>query len=95
MTKDIFLKEKELASWWRGIAGDPRFEKVLAFARSRIFEGAPDREELVGAELMVHTLTNLAEAEDQPFEFPSPGLHHEADQMPEREEDKPKKGKKK
>lgn len=82
-TKELFLKDRKLASDWRGIAGGNTFETVLTYARAMIVEGAPSRDELRGVELLAHTLTTMAEPNEVPFNFPSPGLHHDVDAMPE------------
>lgn len=92
MTKDLFLKDRKLASEWRGIAGGTAFETVLTYARAMIVERAPSRDELRGVEMLAHTLLNMAEPEETAFEFPSPGLVHDVDAMPEREK-QPKKRK--
>ncbi len=93
MSKDLFLKQSKLASEWRGIAGSQSFEQVLTYARAQIAQQGPTREELRGVELLAQTLLNIAEPDDLSFVFPSPGLNHQPDTMPEPE--KPKKSKKK
>lgn len=94
-TKEQFLKDKRLAAQWRTIVGDGLLDKVLLYARGEIVERAPSREELVGAELMAHTLQQLAEVEPEPFEFPNPGLHHDLDRVPGNGHTKDTKAKKK
>lgn len=94
-TKDQFLKEKKLATQWRTIVNDGLLDTVLLYARGEIVERAPSREELVGAELMAHTLKQLAEVEPEPFEFPNPGLYHDIDRVTETVDNKKPKAKKK
>ena len=81
-TKELFLKDKKLAAQWRTIVNDGLLETVLLYARGEIVERKPTQEELVGAELMAHTLKQLAEVDPEPFEFPNPGLHHDLDRVP-------------
>ncbi len=92
--KEQFLKLKELSSSWRTTAASTEFETVLTYARSEIASKGPTREELRGVELMAHTLLNLAEPEEISFQFPSPGLNHMPDVMPDREPSKPSRKKK-
>lgn len=86
-SKEQFLRDKKLAGEWNSITKGETFEKVMLHVRCAMMETAPSREELIGAEHVIHLMSNIAENEAQPFDFPSPGLHHEIDAMPE----KPKK----
>jgi hypothetical protein len=95
MTKELFLKDKKLAAQWRSIVNDGLLDLVLLYARGEIVERAPSQEELRGAELMAHTLHELAEVEPTEFEFPNPGLHHDLDRMPGNGHTKQTKAKKK
>jgi len=95
MSKDLFLKEVQLASAWRSIAGGENFQKVLTYARSQIAQQGPTREELRGVELLAHTLLNIAEPEFSEFSFPSPGIIHERETMPEDPRDAKQKPRKK
>ena len=78
-SKEIFLKDKELAKWWVGVTRDSRFTAVLTYGRAEIMEARPTQEQMVGAELLIHTLTNLPETDAAEFDFPNPGLHHQAE----------------
>lgn len=93
MSKELFLKQKKFASEWRSIAGGDLFQQVLTHARAQIAQQGPTREELRGVEFMAHTLLTIAEPEEQSFVFPSPGLVHYTEAMPEdpRQPKKPKK----
>lgn len=84
MSKELFLKNKELSSKWRDMALSDNFEQVLTFARSEISQQGPSTEMLKGAELMAHTLLTLAEPEEVSFLWPKTGLDHMADKMPTR-----------
>jgi len=88
------LKNKKLASEWRSIAGGEVFEQVLTHARAQIAQQGPTREELRGVEFMAHTLLTIADAEESSFVFPSPGLIHYTETMPEDPSLKPRKKKK-
>lgn len=83
-SKEIFLRNRELAKWWASITHDNRFTEVATFARAEIMEQRPTQDQMVGAELLIHTLSTLPEGEANPFEFPTPGLHHQSDKPPVR-----------
>lgn len=83
MSKELFLKNKKMASEWRSIASGELFQQVLTHARSQIAQQGPTQEELRGAEFMAHTLLTIAETEESSFVFPSPGLIHYTESMPE------------
>lgn len=91
MSKELFLKNTELAKSWRSVTHGDVFDKVLIYARSEIAQGAPTRDDLRGAELMAHTLMTLADAEETGFEWPSSGLQHQAEVMPDKTKPKRKK----
>jgi len=95
MSKELFLKETTLAATWRAISGGETFEKVLTYARSQIAQQGPTREELRGVELLAHTLLTISEPEESDFIFPSPGLVHERETMPEDPRDTKQKPRKK
>ena len=84
MTRELFLKDRALADRWRKITHGEDFERVLTYARAHIAEGGSSLEELRGVERLAHALLNMAEAEEKPFAFPTSGLHHQPEIMPER-----------
>lgn len=94
-SKDIFLKDKELVKWWVSVTHNDRFEAILTFARAEIMENRPTQDQMIGSELLIHTLSTLAETEAASFDFPNPGLHHMADSNRPRQEEKTVKPKKK
>jgi hypothetical protein len=75
--KDRYLKNKKLAGDWNTVVKSDTFEDTTLYVRARFMETGPTREELIGAEHILHIMTTIAENEDTAFEFPSPGLHHE------------------
>ena len=83
MSKELFLKNKKLANDWRAVAHGDVFEQVLTHARSQIAQQGPSREELRGVELLAHTLLTICDSEEKDFVFPSPGLIHYTESMPE------------
>lgn len=83
-SKKLFFKVKDLAPFWAKIAHDDQFELVLTFARAEFAESQPSSEELRGAERFAGILQTLADNEEGSTPFPSPGLHHHIDKLPER-----------
>lgn len=79
--KTLFLRQTELAAYWVGIARSESFQHVLLYARSEFIHGKPSAEEMAGAEKMLETLSTLADNEEGPVDFPSPGLHHFLDSL--------------
>lgn len=78
--KDLFQKQKELASWWASVVDDPRFQQVLIYAHCSFH---PDTmQHLEGATLYEHVLSTMASAEETGEDLlthATPGLHHEID----------------
>lgn len=89
--KENFLRDKDLVKWWVSITHDPRYDAVVTHARSMIMESAMERAEMVGARHILGVLETMAETPDKAFEFPSPGVIHNVDKMPDPpvEEQKP------
>jgi len=79
--REHFLRQKELVKWWVSIVSDPRFDDVTLHARSEFAVMEPSSAELHGAHGMLAMLHSLAEAEEQPASFPTPGLHHDLDDI--------------
>lgn len=80
-TRTQFQKNRDLANYWSGVIGDPKFDQVLTHVRAAVVEYAPSRDELRGVELALHTLATIGEAEPGGFQFPSPGITHEIETL--------------
>ena len=89
MAKDQFLRDKELVKKWVVVRNE-FLDSVLTFARADMMESGPSAEEIKGAERLIHAMRNLPEGESPSFKFPSPGLKHQIDKMPEPLTDQPK-----
>lgn len=77
--KALFLKDGDLAKWWAPIAHDDRLEKVLLYARNAITDDATvTPEQLHGVRRLADALLTIADNDTAGVEFPSPGLHHDA-----------------
>lgn len=97
--KTNFLHNKELAKWWASIAHDSRFTDVLTHARSFIMESTPERSVVQGAEHLISVLETMTDNPETGMDFPSPGLVHNVDSMPDiqtdEQSDAPKKSNRK
>lgn len=85
-SKALFLKSKDVPAFWASICGNDNFEIVLTFARSEFAESQPTQDELKGAEKFIQILRTISSNEESNLPFPSAGLIHQIDKMP----DKPK-----
>lgn len=97
-TKEIFISNKTLSSWWGQIANDSRFDSVLLHASGMAFEASASQEQREGILTFKNILLTMAIAEAPSPSFPSPGIRHDLDQPrktvkpPEvKQPDKPKK----
>lgn len=80
--KTLFQSKKELREWWAVVTGDPRFDDVLLHVRSMILDNNQTTETLAGARYYENALVSIGQAEEMGDDFPSPGLHHDLDELP-------------
>lgn len=80
--KELFLKDTKLASAWAGIAHSDTFERTLGAVRGEFMRGRPSREQIIGAEAIIHIFETITDAEPTSFEFPSTGLYHDLEPKP-------------
>jgi hypothetical protein len=83
-TKDLFQSKKPLFQWWAHVTSDPLFAEVLLHARSVFIEMSPTESALLGAREYERIWIDLAEASPSDIELPSPGLHHNIEEIPPR-----------
>lgn len=70
-----FLENKPLCDWWLSVVKDPRFALVTMAASATMFEARCEREQVVGANLMVSTLETIADkGADAISDIPNPGI---------------------
>jgi len=81
-TKDLFQSKKPLFQWWAHVTSDPLFAEVLLHARSVFIEMSPTEAALLGAREYERIWIDLAEASPSDIELPSPGLHHQIEEVP-------------
>lgn len=80
--KELFLRDKDLASKWAGICHSDTWEKTLSYVRSELMTGRPSREQIIGAESVIRIFETITDAEPTSFEFPSTGLYHDLEPKP-------------
>lgn len=78
----LFQSKKDLCQWWAAVTGDPRFDDVLLHVRSMMLEFGPTTESLEGARRYENALVSIGQAVELGDDFPSPGLHHDLDELP-------------
>ncbi len=78
-SKEQFIRQKELAAWWQGVASDTRFDSVLVYAAAATLESCPSAEQREGVIFFREMLLNLSLPEAPPPAFARPGLNHDLD----------------
>lgn len=82
MTKDLFIKTKELRDQWAAWAKKPEFETILVYAKASFAETHrcnPDA--LAGALSFADHLLSLGDEEAQPQAPVVSGFHHLPDKV--------------
>jgi hypothetical protein len=75
-SKEQFIQNQNLASWWGGISQDARFDQVLLHASGVALESCPSSEQRAGVLAFKEILLTLSDKEAEPVKFVSPGLDH-------------------
>lgn len=90
-TKELFLKNKDLADKLNAVVCSDWFNEACVYARAAMLESKVTTEQLDGARMFLDTLSTLAEYERAPQSFPTTGLHHALDKFPKPTEKKQQK----
>lgn len=76
-SKDLLLKQKEIAQWWAPIAHDDRFDQLYLIMGVDIRNNSKSIEEVNAAMTILESLKTIADNPPEQTKNPSSGLRHE------------------
>lgn len=76
--KDLFLHDKELATWWASVVHDEKFAKALLYCQNAYMQIKPSSEQINAVIVFTDIILTISDNPDTNFDLSqiNPGLHH-------------------